>query len=147
MTENQRVIAGRYEVGNLIGRGGMADVYEGVDTRLGRTVAIKLLKSDLANDPAFEARFRQEAQASARMGHPTIVRIYDAGEEITNHFRLDQNRITLGMGYQIKNLSFQLGYMKQLILANTSNTFKGNNNLQVFIFHNFDCTKKEKSPK
>jgi len=83
LTENQRVIAGRYEVGNLIGRGGMADVYEGIDTRLGRTVAIKLLKSDLANDPSFEARFRQEAQASARMGHPTIVRIYDAGEEIT----------------------------------------------------------------
>ena len=83
MTENQRVIAGRYEVGSLIGRGGMADVYEGTDTRLGRKVAIKVLKSDLANDPAFEARFRQEAQASARMGHPTIVRIYDAGEEIT----------------------------------------------------------------
>jgi serine/threonine-protein kinase len=52
-----------------------------VDTRLGRVVAIKLLKSDLANDPNFEARFRQEAQASARMAHPTIVRIYDAGEE------------------------------------------------------------------
>ena len=83
MPESQRVIAGRYEVGNLIGRGGMADVYEGVDTRLGRTVAIKLLKSDLANDPNFEARFRQEAQASARMAHPTIVRVYDAGEEIT----------------------------------------------------------------
>jgi hypothetical protein len=65
----------------------------------------------------------------------------------SNHFRLDQNRITLGMGYQIKNLSFQLGYMKQLILANTSDTFKANNNLQVFIFHNFDCSKKEKSPK
>jgi serine/threonine-protein kinase len=59
----------------------MADVYEGVDNRLGRTVAIKMLKSDLANDPAFEARFRQEAQASARMAHPTIVRVYDAGEE------------------------------------------------------------------
>ncbi len=83
MTEHQRVIAGRYEVGHLIGRGGMADVYEGVDTRLGRTVAIKLLKSDLANDPSFEARFRQEAQASARMAHPTIVRVYDAGEEET----------------------------------------------------------------
>ena len=82
MTENLRIIAGRYELGNLIGRGGMADVYEGVDTRLGRTVAIKLLKSDLANDPAFEARFRQEAQASARMSHPTIVRVYDAGEEL-----------------------------------------------------------------
>lgn len=83
MSENQRVIAGRYELGQLIGRGGMADVYEGVDTRLGRTVAIKLLKSDLANDPSFEARFRQEAQASARMAHPTIVRVYDAGEDIT----------------------------------------------------------------
>ena len=81
MTENQRIIAGRYSLGNLIGRGGMADVYEGVDNRLGRTVAIKMLKSDLANDPAFEARFRQEAQASARMAHPTIVRVYDAGEE------------------------------------------------------------------
>ena len=81
MTENQRMIAGRYQLGNLIGRGGMADVYQGIDTRLGRVVAIKLLKSDLANDPNFEQRFRQEAQASARMAHPTIVRIYDAGEE------------------------------------------------------------------
>ena len=81
MTDNQRMIAGRYQLGNLIGRGGMADVYQGIDTRLGRVVAIKLLKSDLANDPNFEARFRQEAQASARMAHPTIVRIYDAGEE------------------------------------------------------------------
>jgi serine/threonine-protein kinase len=83
VSDTQRVIAGRYEVGALIGRGGMADVYEGIDTRLGRTVAIKLLKSDLANDPTFEARFRQEAQASARMTHPTIVRVYDAGEEIS----------------------------------------------------------------
>lgn len=92
MTENQRVIAGRYELGNLIGRGGMADVYEGIDTRLGRTVAVKLLKSDLANDPAFEARFRQEAQASARMGHPTIVRVYDAGEEVTTDVHGNQHK-------------------------------------------------------
>jgi serine/threonine-protein kinase len=61
----------------------MAEVYEGYDTRLGRTVAIKLLKSDLANDPSFEAKFRGEAQASAKMAHPGIVRIYDAGEEET----------------------------------------------------------------
>jgi len=92
VTDNQRMIAGRYQLGNLIGRGGMADVYQGVDTRLGRVVAIKLLKADLANDPNFEARFRQEAQASARMAHPTIVRIYDAGEEESidgngNHIR------------------------------------------------------------
>jgi serine/threonine protein kinase/beta-lactam-binding protein with PASTA domain len=87
LSENKRLIAGRYEIGNLIGRGGMADVYEGLDTRLGRTVAIKLLKSDLANDPSFEDRFRHEAQASARMAHPTIVRVYDAGEDIEEDSR------------------------------------------------------------
>ena len=81
MSNNERLIAGRYRLGELVGRGGMAEVFEGYDTRLGRTVAIKLLKSDLANDANFEARFRQEAQASARMAHPTIVRVYDAGEE------------------------------------------------------------------
>jgi serine/threonine-protein kinase len=61
----------------------MADVFEGVDLRLGRKIAIKLLKSDLANDENFESRFAQEAQASAKMAHPTIVRIYDAGEEVS----------------------------------------------------------------
>ena len=83
MSEQERVLAGRYQVGEIIGRGGMADVFEGVDLRLGRKIAIKLLKSDLANDENFESRFAQEAQASAKMAHPTIVRIYDAGEEIT----------------------------------------------------------------
>ncbi|HWU45331.1 MAG TPA: Stk1 family PASTA domain-containing Ser/Thr kinase [Humibacter sp.] len=81
MTTGPRMIAGRYQVGDLIGRGGMADVHRGVDTRLGRTVAIKLLKPQLATDPAFRTRFRQEAQAAARMAHPTIVRVFDAGEE------------------------------------------------------------------
>jgi serine/threonine-protein kinase len=83
LSEQERVLAGRYQVGEIIGRGGMADVFEGVDLRLGRKIAIKLLKSDLANDENFESRFAQEAQASAKMAHPTIVRIYDAGEEIT----------------------------------------------------------------
>lgn len=59
----------------------MSDVHRGQDTRLGRTVAIKLLKPSLATDPAFRTRFRQEAQAAARMAHPTIVRVFDAGEE------------------------------------------------------------------
>ena len=81
MTEDGRLIAGRYRVGALIGRGGMSDVHVGTDSRLGRTVAIKLLKSTLAMDPAFRTRFRQEAQAAARMAHPTIVRVFDAGEE------------------------------------------------------------------
>jgi eukaryotic-like serine/threonine-protein kinase len=77
----ERVLAGRYRVGRLIGRGGMGEVHLGVDTRLGRRVAIKLLHSSLANDPTFRLRFRQEAQAAARMTHPTIVRVFDAGEE------------------------------------------------------------------
>lgn len=80
---SEHLIADRYQVGKLIGRGGMAEVYEGVDTRLGRQVAIKLLKADLASDASFEGRFRQEAQSSARMAHPTIVRVYDTGEDIS----------------------------------------------------------------
>ncbi|MFT4123043.1 MAG: Stk1 family PASTA domain-containing Ser/Thr kinase [Microbacteriaceae bacterium] len=75
------VLAGRYRMGGLIGRGGMADVYLGTDIRLGRRVAIKLLHPALAADPAFRSRFRREAQDAARMTHPTIVRIFDAGEE------------------------------------------------------------------
>jgi serine/threonine protein kinase len=81
LTDEGRLLAGRYRVGASIGRGGMSDVHVGTDSRLGRTVAIKLLKSSLAADPAFRTRFRQEAQAAARMAHPTIVRVFDAGEE------------------------------------------------------------------
>ncbi len=81
MIEDGQLLAGRYRIGALLGRGGMSDVRLGTDTRLGRTVAIKLLKASLATDAAFRARFRQEAQAAARMAHPTIVRVFDAGEE------------------------------------------------------------------
>lgn len=81
VTADVRLLAGRYQIGELLGRGGMADVHAGTDARLGRRVAIKLLKPSLANDPAFRTRFRQEAQAAARMAHPTIVRVFDAGEE------------------------------------------------------------------
>lgn len=81
MTVSKRMLAGRYELGALIGRGGMSDVHVGTDTRLGRRVAIKLLKPALATDPRFRALFREEAQKAARMAHPTIVRVFDAGEE------------------------------------------------------------------
>ena len=73
----EQKLANRYELGELIGRGGMAEVYEAQDTRLKRTVAIKILRSDLARDPAFIARFRREAQAAAALNHPTIVAVYD----------------------------------------------------------------------
>ncbi len=77
-----RILGGRYEVGELIGRGGMAEVHIGHDTRLGRTVAIKILRSDLARDPSFQARFRREAQAAASLNHPAIVAVYDTGEDV-----------------------------------------------------------------
>lgn len=77
-----RILAGRYEVGELIGRGGMAEVHIGHDNRLGRTVAIKILRSDLARDPSFQARFRREAQSAAALNHPAIVAVYDTGEDM-----------------------------------------------------------------
>ena len=80
--DGPRILAGRYEVGELIGRGGMAEVHIGHDTRLGRTVAIKVLRSDLARDPSFQNRFRREAQAAAALNHPAIVAVYDTGEDV-----------------------------------------------------------------
>src|SRR5690625_3504527 len=70
----------RYELGGLLGRGGMADVRVGRDLRLGRTVAVKQLRSDLASDPTFQERFRREAQSAASLNHPSIVAVYDTGE-------------------------------------------------------------------
>ena len=81
MTEFPQVLAGRYEIRDLIGRGGMAEVHLGYDKRLSRIIAIKLLRSDIAGDPAFQARFRREAQSAAALNHPTIVAVYDSGEE------------------------------------------------------------------
>lgn len=72
---------GRYELGELIGRGGMAEVRVAVDKRLGRTVAVKIMRSDLANGEIFLSRFRREAHAIAQMNNPNIVNIYDSGEE------------------------------------------------------------------
>jgi serine/threonine-protein kinase len=78
-----RLLGGRYEIGELIGRGGMAEVHLGHDTRLGRSVAVKVLRADLARDTSFLARFRREAQSAAGLNHPAIVAVYDSGEEHT----------------------------------------------------------------
>ena len=72
---------GRYQLGQLVGRGGMAEVRVALDKRLGRTVAIKIMRSDLANDEIFLTRFRREAHSVAQMNNPNIVNIYDSGEE------------------------------------------------------------------
>ena len=76
-----KVLAGRYEIREMIGRGGMAEVHLGYDRRLSRIIAIKLLRSDIAGDPTFQARFRREAQSAAALNHPSIVSVYDSGEE------------------------------------------------------------------
>ena len=82
MSEQPRLLGGRYQLGEIIGRGGMADVIAADDIRLGRKVAIKLMRRELAADPLFLARFRREAQAAAGLNHPTIVAVYDSGEDI-----------------------------------------------------------------
>ncbi len=71
----------RYRLGELLGRGGMAEVHIGQDVRLGRDVAVKMLRPDMARDPTFQARFRREAQSAASLNHPSIVAVYDTGED------------------------------------------------------------------
>jgi beta-lactam-binding protein with PASTA domain/predicted Ser/Thr protein kinase len=82
--EEPRRLGDRYELGAVLGRGGMAEVYLGRDIRLGRTVAVKTLRADLARDPSFQARFRREAQSAASLNHPAIVAVYDTGEDYIN---------------------------------------------------------------
>jgi serine/threonine-protein kinase len=74
-------LGGRYEIGELLGRGGMAEVHLGHDTRLGRTVAVKMLRPDYARDPTFQVRFRREAHSAASLNHPSVVAVYDTGED------------------------------------------------------------------
>ena len=76
-----KLLGDRYLLGQMIGTGGMADVYIAQDQRLSREVAVKILRSDLAKDPAFVSRFRKEAKAAAGLNHPGIVAVYDSGEE------------------------------------------------------------------
>ncbi|MDN5919737.1 MAG: Stk1 family PASTA domain-containing Ser/Thr kinase [Pseudonocardia sp.] len=75
-----RLLSERYELGATLGYGGMAEVHHGLDTRLSRDVAVKVLRADLARDPQFQLRFRREAQNSASLNHPAIVAVYDTGE-------------------------------------------------------------------
>jgi eukaryotic-like serine/threonine-protein kinase len=75
-----RLLADRYELGPVIGHGGMGEIRRARDTRLGRDVAIKLLRPDLARQDEVRARFDHEARAAARLSHPNVVAVYDSGE-------------------------------------------------------------------
>ncbi len=76
-----RLLSDRYRLGEVLGYGGMAEVYRARDVRLDRDVAIKVLRSDLARDPSFQARFRREAQSAAALNHPMVVPVYDTGTD------------------------------------------------------------------
>src|SRR5215208_1570004 len=86
MNTTPQVLLGRYEVGRLLGAGGMAEVFEGRDRLLARRVAIKVPLSQYAHDPEFAQRFRREAQAAASLSHPGVVAVYDTGSEHGTHF-------------------------------------------------------------
>src|SRR6202050_2981741 len=77
-----RLLGGRYELDGGVGRGGMAEVYRARDIRLDRIVPVKTLRDDLARDQTFQARFRREAQSAASLNHPSIVAVYDTGEDM-----------------------------------------------------------------
>ena len=76
-------LSDRYELGEILGFGGMSEVHLARDQRLHRDVAIKVLRADLARDPSFYLRFRREAQNAAALNHPAIVAVYDTGEAET----------------------------------------------------------------
>jgi eukaryotic-like serine/threonine-protein kinase len=86
MATTPHVLLDRYEVGRLLGAGGMAEVFEGRDRLLARRVAIKVLQAQLGRDPSFLIRFKREAQAAASLSHPNIVAVYDTGSEDGTHF-------------------------------------------------------------
>jgi len=83
MTTPPQHLSDRYELGEILGFGGMSEVHKARDTRLHRDVAVKVLRADLARDPSFYLRFRREAQNAAALNHPAIVAVYDTGEADT----------------------------------------------------------------
>ncbi len=82
----QPIIAGRYQIEELLGQGGMAQVYRATDQVLQREVAVKVLAGLLASDPSYVTKFRREAQAAAGLNHPGIVRVFDSGTEGDTHY-------------------------------------------------------------
>ncbi|GGV80598.1 serine/threonine protein kinase [Streptomyces gelaticus] len=95
---------GRYRMTHRLGRGGMAEVFAAEDVRLGRTVAVKLLRSDLAEDPVSKARFTREAQSVAGLNHHAIVAVYDSGEDIVGGATVPYIVMELVEGRTIRDL-------------------------------------------
>lgn len=95
---------GRYRLTGRLGRGGMAEVFAAEDVRLGRTVAVKLLRADLAEDPVAKARFTREAQSVAGLNHHAVVAVYDSGEDVVGHQTVPYIVMELVEGRTIRDL-------------------------------------------
>ncbi|MEU6661575.1 protein kinase [Streptomyces sp. NPDC046821] len=95
---------GRYRLTRRLGRGGMAEVFAAEDVRLGRTVAVKLLRSDLAEDPVSKARFTREAQSVAGLNHHAVVAVYDSGEDVVGHSVVPYIVMEIVEGHTIRDL-------------------------------------------
>ncbi|WP_432141326.1 protein kinase domain-containing protein [Streptomyces sp. bgisy084] len=95
---------GRYRLTRRLGRGGMAEVFAAEDVRLGRTVAVKLLRADLAEDPVSKARFTREAQSVAGLNHHAVVAVYDSGEDLVGGNTVPYIVMELVEGHTIRDL-------------------------------------------
>ena len=107
----QIVAAPGPEVDILLGRGGMAEVHLGYDTRLGRQVAIKMLRSELARDQTFLTRFRREAQSAAGLNHASIVAVYDHGEDAVIEIKTKEPHILIDL---LERGTFPVEHAKQI---------------------------------
>jgi eukaryotic-like serine/threonine-protein kinase len=108
-----RLLSDRYELGDTLGYGGMSEVHRGLDKRLGRDVAVKVLRADLARDPQFQLRFRREAQNAAALNHPAIVAVYDTGEISTDFGPLPYIVMEYVDGHTLREIVKTQGPMSQ----------------------------------
>ena len=116
---SQRMLAGRYSIDELLGQGGMATVYRGTDVKLGRQVAIKIMRANLADDEQFRSRFRQEAQSASRLAHPSVVRVLDAGDDLIQSAAGPQRLPFIVMEYVDGQNLRELAAEQQLTIAET----------------------------
>lgn len=138
MLKSGMILDDRYEILSKIGSGGMSTVYKGRDQKLNRNVAIKVLKSEYREDANFVRKFREEAQAAARLAHPNIVNVYDVGEEMGIHYIV----MELVEGITLKNYIERKG--KLTIREATSIAIQVSMGLEVA--HNNDIVHRDIKP-
>ncbi|HAP32209.1 MAG TPA: serine/threonine protein kinase, partial [Firmicutes bacterium] len=113
MIESGRLLGNRYRLGEKVGEGGMARVFRGMDMKLNRPVAVKVLYEQFGADPEFLRRFKQEAKAAAKLSHPSIVNVYDEGEEDNIHYII----MEFVEGYTLKDIILREGRLRQIDAA------------------------------